>query len=165
MSLRLPLAWLLGLVTLAVSAFAMPGAADAHPGHVHASGEVQAQKPIQGGGAAETPASADSLSAGIRQSHHVDIASEVADGSADREPVAIIADRDPSLTPANEAQTRGCVGMCCNGAPCGGCVSIVTVDSLIAVSLIRTPAPSTVDPGEMSGRMPKGPRKPPRTFI
>ncbi|CAN5205933.1 hypothetical protein BH10PSE7_BH10PSE7_44750 [soil metagenome] len=77
--------------------------------------------------------------------------------------VAVFVDVQPHSD--DEAPFRKCIGMCCAGAPCGGCAGLSHVEPLTLAMMPRLAALVHRNANPLSSLVPEGPRKPPRSVI
>lgn len=153
MSFRRFLAPFLGTVILAITAMLGVGVASAHPGHAHSVANGAAA-PVQISRAFEKAAvPAPSATTGAEAIFEADAAAPM---SFD---IAV------SEAPARDLPGAGCVGMCCDNTPCGGCVKMAFAKASLPVPPLCAWSPAAIDARKLTGRLAESPNKPPRAFI
>jgi len=135
MNLKFYLSRALGAVIGLIALLTLPSIASAHEGHAR-----DAQ-----------------LAASVSVNHHVDKESAtVSARSADSLSL--------ELRTSDSNDTPSCAGTCCSGAPCGGCVALSFVESFKIGPDLRGSSVGLHASAPMSGFVPEGLRKPPRSF-
>ena len=153
MNLRRFLAPLLGTLILAITGFFGAGVAIAHPGHVHA---------LANGGAP----SAQTSPVIEEVAFPAPLAAMVAVTVLEVEvAIAMSFDVAVSEAPDRDLADSRCIGMCCDNAPCGGCVKIAFGKLSLPAPLFHAWLPVSAEARKLTGRLAEGPNKPPRTFI
>jgi hypothetical protein len=147
------LAPLLGAVILAFTALFGAGVASAHPGHAHgvAKGAVPAAPISHVVEEAAVPAPSAALS--------VEAVPEALAATPMSFDVAV------NEAPRRELAGTGCIDMCCENAPCGGCLKLTLGKASLPAPPLGVWLPASVEARKLTGRLAEGPNKPPRTFI
>lgn len=147
------LAPLLGAVILAFAALFGAGVASAHPGHAHMSAK---------GAAPAAPISHTVEEAAVPAPSAAMIVEVVPEALA-ATPMSFDVAVDEA--PRRELAGTGCVGMCCENAPCGGCLKMAFGKASLPAPLLGVWSPVSIESRKLTGRLAEGPNKPPRAFI